>query len=38
MKNDYKIFNNPEFGDIRVLNIEGKHGSLQKMFVMFFRL
>lgn len=23
MKNDYKIFNNPEFGDIRVLNIEG---------------
>lgn len=23
MKNDYKIFNNPEFGDIRVLNIDG---------------
>ena len=23
MKNEYKIFNNPEFGDIRVLNIDG---------------
>lgn len=35
MNGEVEIFENEEFGKIRTVNIDGEHGSLLRMFAIF---